>query len=739
MKKTLAIIFSFLFVFLLTGDTYAGSVNPVSSTTPVVTVFNPKLELGYSSRLKRAQLTGSADVFVVAPKYSDVNINYISPKVTNTTNGTISYTNNTAYGLKMTSGATKIVSGDGNVIYKIPAGQKAKFTVSVSDNPNLMFAGVYNFSLNNITTAIAKGDGTYEYQILEAPATKSANLVIVGEKGPYISDYDTRITASSTSLWVSGNKFGNTAAQNTIIISGVNKGGIASSDGTTLRIPTSWFGGEYDKGNGIYFDSLQISNPTYGKSNSVSIEVEKAVKSAPSISMVRGILAGDFEIDSNGKFSIEGANLAYIGKDTRVFVGDREATVTQYGGSFIWVTAPSLSLGTQDLYVTTSYGESNIVKVKVITSSSDIDLNAKCPATKFDRDLTIGSSGNDVVALQTFLYSKGYLAINATGYFSNLTKAALSAYQVANNITSTGFFGSLTRTKMTSDCAGLVSVVTIEPTLVSVGETVNQGVGSGDIGTFNIKYKIKAIGGDVYIPTFSEYTSYIVDKGGVAVASTTGMVTSVLTDVTDYTQTANGNYKISEGSEEAFELVTTVVPKAGQGGGMYKMALTSINWSPFDGTPTNSFTDLAAYKTSYKYLNSAATTTSKKVKVPVIENSNFSSSSSNSNSINNTSTTLANPTASLTGNGSKDVTVKVGEKVTYVWTSSNANIFSSNYTSNKCGKNDAWAIKTKEGSITSSPMIAGHVGCVYNMNYVVKDKTTGKTAKDTVVVRVVKK
>jgi peptidoglycan hydrolase-like protein with peptidoglycan-binding domain len=65
----------------------------------------------------------------------------------------------------------------------------------------------------------------------------------------------------------------------------------------------------------------------------------------------------------------------------------------------------------------------------------------------FTRDLTVGSTGADVTALQTWLIAKGYsIPAGATGYFGAQTKAALAAYQAANAITpAAGYFGPITR------------------------------------------------------------------------------------------------------------------------------------------------------------------------------------------------------------------------------------------------------------------------------------------------------
>jgi peptidoglycan hydrolase-like protein with peptidoglycan-binding domain len=68
----------------------------------------------------------------------------------------------------------------------------------------------------------------------------------------------------------------------------------------------------------------------------------------------------------------------------------------------------------------------------------------------FSRNLTVGSRGTDVSALQSILASKGFLSVAPTGYFGSLTRAALAAYQAANGITpAAGYFGPITRAQIT--------------------------------------------------------------------------------------------------------------------------------------------------------------------------------------------------------------------------------------------------------------------------------------------------
>jgi len=77
----------------------------------------------------------------------------------------------------------------------------------------------------------------------------------------------------------------------------------------------------------------------------------------------------------------------------------------------------------------------------------------------FSSNLTIGSTGSAVTALQTFLLDHGFtIPAGATGYFGGQTKAALAAYQSSKGITpAVGYFGPIT---MSSVNAQIVSELT---------------------------------------------------------------------------------------------------------------------------------------------------------------------------------------------------------------------------------------------------------------------------------------
>jgi len=95
--------------------------------------------------------------------------------------------------------------------------------------------------------------------------------------------------------------------------------------------------------------------------------------------------------------------------------------------------------------VTTLINAGLIPADKVATAKAAAGCDAAMSSSyTFTRDLTVGSTGADVTALQNKLG-----VTPATGYFGAITKAAVVAYQAANGITPTsGFVGPITRAKL---------------------------------------------------------------------------------------------------------------------------------------------------------------------------------------------------------------------------------------------------------------------------------------------------
>ncbi len=103
----------------------------------------------------------------------------------------------------------------------------------------------------------------------------------------------------------------------------------------------------------------------------------------------------------------------------------------------------------------------------------------------FTRDLTIGSKGSDVTALQTWLIAKGFsVPAGATGYFGAQTKAALAAYQAANGISpAAGYFGPKTRAAVNASGSTTTGGTTTGGT--TTGGTTTGGSLSGGEGSLD--------------------------------------------------------------------------------------------------------------------------------------------------------------------------------------------------------------------------------------------------------------
>lgn len=102
-------------------------------------------------------------------------------------------------------------------------------------------------------------------------------------------------------------------------------------------------------------------------------------------------------------------------------------------------------------------------------------------STTFTRNLTVGSNGSDVKALQKFLNSKGYVVAssgpgsvgNESTYFGPATRAALAKYQAAKGISpAVGYFGPSTRQSVNAMTGGTTTTTT-------GGVTVTVPAGSG--------------------------------------------------------------------------------------------------------------------------------------------------------------------------------------------------------------------------------------------------------------------
>jgi hypothetical protein len=140
---------------------------------------------------------------------------------------------------------------------------------------------------------------------------------------------------------------------------------------------------------------------------------------------------------------------------------------------------------------------------------------APVASTTFTRDLTLGSTGADVVALQTWLESKGFLTIPAgtsKGYFGELTRAALAKYQMSVGISpAAGYFGPMTRAKISATGGTTTPGTTTPGSLSGEGDLEFDITLDGDInidlGDSDdvIEVELEAVDGDVQVERVDFY------------------------------------------------------------------------------------------------------------------------------------------------------------------------------------------------------------------------------------------
>ncbi len=91
----------------------------------------------------------------------------------------------------------------------------------------------------------------------------------------------------------------------------------------------------------------------------------------------------------------------------------------------------------------------------IILSFSFISVNAQS-CYKYTSPMSVGSkdstTNGEVSKLQAYLYDLGYLNVKPTGYFGELTKAAVIKYQQSRGIDPVGSAGPITRLSLSNEC-----------------------------------------------------------------------------------------------------------------------------------------------------------------------------------------------------------------------------------------------------------------------------------------------
>lgn len=369
---------------------------------------------------------------VFLPKGGNTNLgNLITlQKVTATSSQNVYVNSHTQSLISVSYGA--VASTDG---WTIPANKIVNLTFSFDVKANSLFAGQYRFNMYSSSSAMYtyyKGVQNIVANISIPKPITSNILTVVGEKSPYIS---AAMSTSDDTIAVEGVRLYN---GQTVTVVNMTSGsvftpptiGFGLSADSSGKFGTVYLGKSFLAQSGRY--TLQLTDPKYGASNVVYFEGSSGPGSTDLIptDKLTAILSS-LGMSQSQINSVIGTSTNGISTDKLVSI------LKALGLSQVQIDAVIKSLG-----VTTPCG------------------------AVFTRDLTVGSSGSDVTALQQLL---GQTSV--TGYFGPVTKSLVINYQNSKGISpADGFVGLVTRNALNS--CGTTVVTPVIPILNSI--TINS-------------------------------------------------------------------------------------------------------------------------------------------------------------------------------------------------------------------------------------------------------------------------
>lgn len=183
---------------------------------------------------------------------------------------------------------------------------------------------------------------------------------------------------------------------------------------------------------------INIDTATAGKSDNATFQVSEYWKGKVGEKItIGGIRAWTGEVNPPPFFKLDENYLVFA-----IYVSDLLSLKGASGGLVALINCNRTDLLT------------NSIETKAVLGQGKAPGNMN-GGYVFNKDLTVGFSGDDVYALQTFLEQNGFLVIPVginKGYFGLLTKNALANYQLSKGIfPSAGYFGPLTRGGVNND------------------------------------------------------------------------------------------------------------------------------------------------------------------------------------------------------------------------------------------------------------------------------------------------
>lgn len=212
-----------------------------------------------------------------------------------------------------------------------------------------------------------------------------------------------------------------------------------------------------------------------------------------------------------------------------------------------------------------------LISLNIIPADKAMAAKAAVGSTStvtFTRDLTVGSSGADVTALQNVL-----MVSPATGYFGSITKAAVQSYQASKGIATTGYVGPLTRAALNGSAStgstgstggttpivnsGIEGTITVEKTSISnstvyEGDSMHAVLGvkvQAKLSDINVQRVKIGLGTDTSIYTKVYKTAYLTDDSGKVLAQADLNSNTVVKDSGTYYLTLGGfSYNVPKDS-----------------------------------------------------------------------------------------------------------------------------------------------------------------------------------------------
>lgn len=539
----------------------------------------------YNTTTKKESLVGNHIITIYAPSDRSIKIakkgfyTYVR-----NTSATSSYITHSPTTYSVNKPATVTDPGKGYPYYVLAKGKSATFGIKSTYNPLQMFAGGYQAYIGSML--LYNDNGVYSVNIPEGGNNTSNTVTVIGEKAPYITGSASKNnpdgSASDTAIF--GVRFDATLKLY------VNNVYVKTLTSLPTNIPDT---------RQVNFNLNDLKLPS--TTRSVNIQLESGINGRSQVYFVEvrpesGVGIGDVTFESSS------INLDYSGDNQSALTGTFKVNIAA-NDKDVWLLSNAFWATTR-----TVDGSRVADNINGSANSTSFSADLKSMQLKDGRLVYILPAGQSTKA--TFVRTVNPQNMYAGTYLMSLKEIYAvdeAGNQIVMQVPANKTDGlTVVGEKITPTASSSIAV-----NLVTTTTSVNTMDGSNDdFGTFEIKFKVTAIDGDVYIPSkvalvganpASGRLSIRVEKAGTAVTS--GVV-ATLTDLNAGDVTSNGNFLVEEGTTHTFTLTAGVqLPTAGTAG-QYRVSIAGISWGPTDTNPVTKVysSNLENFKTNYQAL-----------------------------------------------------------------------------------------------------------------------------------------